>query len=78
MNSQSGWESITRFSAINNVSIFHVIKQIIRKILIVYFAIVRYILWEINVEETFDIQRAGLKIAQSVCCLTRERIMVIL
>ena len=47
-------------------------------ILIVYFAIVRYILWEINVEETFDIQRAGLKIAQSVCCLTRERIMVIL
>ena len=78
MNSQSGWESITRFSVIKNVSIFRVIKQIIRKILIVCFAIVRYILWEINAEETFDIQRAGLKIAQSVCCLTRERIMVIL
>lgn len=78
MNSQNGRGNITLFFAIKNVSIFHVIKQIIRKISIVYFVIVRYILWEINVGETFDIQRVGLKIAQSVCCLTRERIMVIL
>ena len=72
MNSQSGWESITRFSAIKNVSIFHVIKQIIRKILIVYFAIVRYILWGDKCGGNFRYTESGIKDCTE-CMLPHKR-----
>lgn len=48
---------IILFSVMRNVNIFLAIRRRIKKILIAFFAIVRFMCWEKNVEEIFVIRK---------------------
>ena len=74
----NGKEKDIPFSATDNVSIFRVMRQKIRIILIVCFAIVRCMRWAINVEEISDLRNEESKTAANVRCLINERILDIL
>ena len=65
-------QRIINFISIKHVSFFHVIRQKIRRILIVSFAIVRSMHWGNSAEEIIPIWTRGSKIVPTVWYPIRE------